>query len=58
MHLEVLQRSFSSETNVYLGYTCYFGGHIGFGIKMTPNHNFDNRNRFVAFKLVGLEVSL
>ena len=36
MHLEALQGSFLSETNVYLGYT-YFGGHLGFGIKMTPN---------------------
>ena len=24
MHLEAMQASFLSETNVYLGYTCYF----------------------------------
>ena len=35
MHLEALQESFLSDINVHLGYTCYFGGHIGFGITMT-----------------------
>ena len=35
---------------------CYFGGHLGFGIKMTPKHDFNTRNGFVALKLVGLEV--
>ena len=35
---------------------CYFGGHLGFGIKMIPKHNFNTRNGFVALKLVGLEV--
>ena len=30
MHLETLQGSFLSGTNVYLGYTCHFGGHLGF----------------------------
>ena len=43
---------------MYMGYTCYFGDHLGFGINMTPNHNFNNRNGFVALKLVGLEVLL
>ena len=56
MHLEALQGSFLSETNVYLGYTCYLGGHLGFGIKMNPKHNFNTRNGFVALQLVGLEV--
>ena len=51
-----LQESFLSETNVYLGYACYFGGHLGFGIKMTPKHNFNTNNGLVALKLVGLEV--
>ena len=37
---------------------CYFGGHLGFGIKMTPNDNFNTRNGFVAIELVGLEVLL
>ena len=36
MHLEALHASFLSETNVYLGYTCFFGGHPWFDIK-TPN---------------------
>ena len=38
MHLEALQASFLSETNLYLGCTCVLvgGGHPGFGIKMTP----------------------
>ena len=54
MHLEALQGPFSPETNVYLGYTCYFGGHIGFGIKITPHQNF--RNGYIALKIVGLEV--
>ena len=114
-HLEALQASFLSETNVYLGCTClyflwpswiwhrdessniiltqhqkrtgrpkiswirgialvsvlhwsksknstnprcYLGGHLGFGLKMTPKHNFNTRNGFVALKLVGLEVLL
>ena len=35
-----------------------FGGHLGFGIKMTLKHNFNPRNGFVALKLVGLEVLL
>ena len=35
---------------------CYFGGHLGLGIKMTPKHNFSTRNGFVALKLVRLEV--
>ena len=56
MHLEALHGSFLSETNVYLGYTCDCGGHLGFGIKMTPKHKFNPRNRFVALKLVELEV--
>ena len=54
MHLEALQGPFSPETNVYLGYTCYFGGHIEFGIKITPHQNF--RNGYIALKIVGLEV--
>ena len=37
---------------------CYFGGHLGFGIKMTPRHDFNIKNGFVALKLVGLEVLL
>ena len=37
---------------------CYFGGHLGFGIKMTPKHNFNTRNGFVALKSVGSEVLL
>ena len=37
---------------------CYFGEHLGFGIKMTPKHNFITRNGFVTLKLVGLEVLL
>ena len=56
MHLEALQGSFLAETNVCLGYSCYFGGHLGCGIKMTLKHNFNARNGFVAPKLVGLEV--
>ena len=48
MYLETLQESFLQETNVYLGYTCYFGGHIGFDINMTPNHNFSTTNAFVG----------
>ena len=44
------------ETNVYLGYTCNFGGHRGFRIKMTPKRNFNVRNGFFVLKLVGLEV--
>ena len=39
MHLEAMQASFLSETNVYLGYTCYFGGHLGYGSKMPPPPN-------------------
>ena len=35
-----------------------FGGHLGFGHKMTPKHNFNTRNGFVTLKLVGLEVLL
>ena len=64
VHLEALQASFLSETNVYLGYTRYFGGHLGIGIKMCPpnkqkqKHNFNTRNGFVALKLLGLEVLL
>ena len=56
MHLAVLQGSFLSETNVYLGYTCHFRGHLGFGIKMNPKHNSNTRNGFVALKLLVLEV--
>ena len=37
---------------------CYFGGHLGFGIKMTTKHDFKTRNGFFALKLVGLEVLL
>ena len=55
MHLEACQGSFLSETIVYLGYTYYFGGHLGFCIKMTTKHNFNTRNGFVALKLVGLK---
>ena len=38
------------------GYTGYFGGHLGFGIKMTPKHNFSPRNGFFVLKLAGLKV--
>ena len=55
MHLEALQGSSLWETNAHLGYTRYFSGHLGFGIKMTPKHNFNTRNGLVALKLVGLE---
>ena len=34
----------------------YFGGHLGFGIKMTPKHDFNTRNGFFALKLVRLDV--
>ena len=34
------------------------GGHLGFGIKMSPKHNFNTRRGFVALKLVGSEVLL
>ena len=37
---------------------CYFGGHLGFGIKMTTKHDSKTRNGFFALKLVGLEVLL
>ena len=37
---------------------CYFGGHFGFSIQMTPQYNLNPRNGFVALKLVGLEVLL
>ena len=33
---------------------CYFGGHLWFGIKMTPKHDFNNRNGFVALKISGI----
>ena len=56
MHLEPFQGSFLLETNVYLGYTCNFGGHRGFRIKMTPKRNFNVRNGFFVLQLVGLEV--
>ena len=56
MHLEALQGAFLSETNVYLGYTFYFGGRLGFGIKVTLKDNFSTRNGFIALTLVGLEV--
>ena len=32
------------------------GGQLGFGIKMTPKHNFYTRNGFVTHRLMGLEV--
>ena len=32
-----------------------FGGHLGFGIKMTPKYIFKTRNGFDTLKLVGLE---
>ena len=56
MHFEALQGLFLSETNVYLGSTCYFGRHLGFGIKMTPKHNFNTRNGFIVLQLMGLKV--
>ena len=37
---------------------CYFGSHLGFDIKMTPEQNFNSRNEFVALKLGGLQVLL
>ena len=49
------------------GILVIFGGHLGFGIKITPSplpniqkkkHNFNTRNGFVAIKLVGIEVLL
>ena len=67
MHLEALQASFLSETNMYLGYTCHFGGHVGFGMNITHTHTpkkkkktiiFNTRNWLIALKLVGLEVLL
>ena len=56
MHFEFLQGSFLSVTNVYLGYTGYFGGHLGFGIKMTPKHNFKTRTteRILRPKISGI----
>ena len=47
----------------------FFGGHLGFGIKMTPpppplpnkrkqKQHFNTRNGFVALKLMEIEVSL
>ena len=36
VHLEALQASFLSETNVYLGILVIFGVHLGIGIEMTP----------------------
>ena len=42
--------------NVYLGFTYHFGRHLGFCIKMTPKHNLNTRNGFIALILVGLEV--
>ena len=29
---------------------CYFGGHLGFNIKMIPKHNFNTRNGFSTLK--------
>ena len=56
MHLEALQGSFLSETNVYLAYT-HFGGHLEFCVKMTPKPpNFNIKNRFITLQLVELEV--
>ena len=55
MHLEALQAALLLETNVYL---FFFGGHLGFGIKMTTKHNSNTRNGFVTLELVGLEVLL
>ena len=43
---------------MYLGYTCYFGVHLGFGIKMIPKHNFNTRYGLLALQLVGLELLL
>ena len=36
MHLEALQGSFSSEPDVHLGYTRYFGGHVEFWYQDDP----------------------
>ena len=56
MHLEALQGAFLSETNVYLGYTCYVGGCLRFGTKVTLKDNFSTRNGFIALTLVRFEV--
>ena len=50
VHLEALQASFLSETNVYVGYT--------FPNKQKQKHDFNTRNGFFALKLMGLEVLL
>ena len=53
MHLEALQGSFLSETNVYLAYI-HFGGHFEFCVKMTPKRNFNIKNGFITLQLVEL----
>ena len=73
MHLEALQASFLSETNVYLGvYLLFLAAILDLASRWPPpkktknknktktkqQHNFNIRNGFVALKLVGLEVLL
>ena len=67
VHLEALQASFLSETNVYLGYTWYFWRPSWIWHEDDPHppnkkkqqkHNFNTRNGFVALQVVGLKVLL
>ena len=57
MHLETLQASLLFLDQCIL---VIFGGHLGFGIKMTSKleHNFNTKNGFVTLELVGLEILL
>ena len=64
IHLEALQASFSSETNVYLGYT-FLAAILDLASRWPPlpnkqkqKHNYNTKNGFVALKSVGSEVLL
>ena len=64
VHLEALQASSSSETDVYLAYT-FLAAILDLASRWPPlpnkqkqKHNFNTRSGFVALKLVELEVSL